>query len=132
MKIFISTVLVFYSLISVSQEKHSFGVKGGYQFIYPIFSHQFFAINIDTKLTGGAHGGFVYRNLLGKNVGLQLDVSHYQKGWVQDFDRDTADFRNSLNYNRLFFGTCVYLNLFKGKARMIFNLGPYVELIYSH
>ena len=115
---------------SYAQSKHSFGFKGGYHLVDQSFRFQFTRNTaLNTNFYGGLHGELFYRNILDKHVGLQLSIGRYEKGWVQDFERDSiSNFRQTITYNRFFFGSFFYTDLFKGRARIIMNLGPYVEL----
>ena len=72
----------------------------------------------------GYNGGFVFRYIAEKNVGMQAELNFSQRGWKES----TGMYSRQLNYIELPFLTHIYVG---NKNRVFFNLGPKISYLIS-
>ncbi len=126
----IAILLIFTSIVCVARAQRSYhptfdiGAKGGIT-----FSNQQFSPEVEQKTMMGFLGGICFRYSEEKLFGLLAELNIEQRGWEEDFDN------NSLNYKR----HLTYLNLpimthinFGGRVfRGFINLGPSIGYMLS-
>ncbi len=71
----------------------------------------------------GYNGGFVFRYISEKNVGMQAELNYSQRGWSEN-----SNYERQLNYIELPFLTHLY---FGNKTRFFFNIGPKISYLIS-
>lgn len=72
----------------------------------------------------GYNGGLVFRYIADKNVGFQVELNLFQRGWAEK----TGLYSRQLNYIELPFLTHFY---FGNKSRFFFNVGPKISYLVS-
>jgi len=72
----------------------------------------------------GLNGGFVFRYIAEKNVGMQAELNFSQRGWKEA----NGLYSRQLNYIELPFLTHIYVGR---KNRVFFNIGPKISYLIS-
>jgi len=72
----------------------------------------------------GFNGGFVFRYIAEKNVGMQAELNFSQRGWVEK----SGLYSRQLNYIELPFMTHIYVGK---KNRVFLNFGPKISYLIS-
>jgi hypothetical protein len=72
----------------------------------------------------GYNGGFVFRYIAEKNVGVQAELNFSQRGWSES----TGLYSRQLNYIELPFLTHIYIGK---KNRIFLNVGPKISYLLS-
>ena len=68
--------------------------------------------------------GLIFRYITEKNVGLQVELNYFQRGWKET----DSIYSRRLNYIELPFMTHIY---FGNKTRFFFNIGPKISYLLS-
>lgn len=116
---------------SFSQEKSYLGVKAGINFANGYFRNQFFSRNMQVGAKQGFNAGLMYKAIIGKHAGIQVDLGYIEKGWRQTFEDEVPDFVTDLNYGRIQFSSFFHFSLDKGRAKIYLSLGPFVDRLLS-
>jgi len=82
------------------------------------------AQNIDFNIIGG----FVFRHISEKSLGIQVELNYLQAGWNESLDSANT-YQRQLNYIQLPIMT--HINLGTGKTRIIVNIGSYLSFLIS-
>ena len=72
----------------------------------------------------GFNGGFVFRYIAEKNVGMQAELNFSQRGWTES----SGLYSKQLNYIELPFMTHIYIGK---KSRVFLNFGPKISYLIS-
>ena len=83
-----------------------------------------FSPSVNQEMLLGYNGGFIFRYITEKNVGLQVELNYFQRGWKET----DAIYSRRLNYIELPFMTHIY---FGNKTRFFFNIGPKISYLLS-
>lgn len=73
-------------------------------------------------------GGFVFKHIAQKGLGIQVELNYLQAGWNESLD-STSNYQRQLNYLQLPLMT--HVNIGAGKTRIVFNLGSYISFLIS-
>ncbi len=83
-----------------------------------------FSPSVNQEMLLGYNGGFIFRYITEKNVGLQVELNYFQRGWKET----DSIYSRRLNYIELPFMTHIY---FGNKTRFFFNIGPKISYLLS-
>jgi hypothetical protein len=83
-----------------------------------------FSPSVNQEMLLGYNGGFIFRHITEKNVGLQVELNYFQRGWKET----DSIYSRRLNYIELPFMTHIY---FGNKTRFFFNIGPKISYLLS-
>jgi len=83
-----------------------------------------FTPSVSQGLLQGYNGGFVFRYIAEKNVGMQAELNFSQRGWKES----SGLYTRQLNYIEIPFMTHIYMGK---KNRFFINLGPKVSYLIS-
>lgn len=72
----------------------------------------------------GYNGGFVFRYIAEKNVGMQAELNFSQRGWTES----SGLYSRQLNYIELPFMTHIYIGK---KSRFFLNFGPKISYLIT-
>jgi hypothetical protein len=83
-----------------------------------------FSPSVNQGMLLGYNGGVIFRHIAEKNVGLQVELNFFQRGWKET----DSIYSRRLNYIELPFLTHIY---FGNKTRFFFNIGPKISYLLS-
>jgi len=125
--IILITALCFSTIVSYTQiaftPETNLGIKLG-----NTLSRVGFNPNIDQGLNLGYTGGFVFKHISQKSLGIQLELNYLQAGWSENLD-STNTYSRRLDYIQIPFMTHVCFG--EGKTRFILNIGSYLSFLAS-
>lgn len=125
-------IIVIATIECYAQKSNYIGVKGGVNFTEGYFRNQFFVRTQEIAAKQGLNGFLVYRKVLGKYTGYQLEAGYIEKGWKQTFDGEQPAFITDLNYGRLQFSSYFHLPLWNEKTQLFLTLGPFIDRLVSN
>jgi hypothetical protein len=122
---FLITILCFTHLVAFSQStfipETNLGLKLG---------GTLSRVNFNPRINQGLHigytGGFVFKYIPQKSLGIQLELNYLQVGWNESLDSTNA-YSRSLDYVQVPFMTHACIG--QGNTRFLLNLGPYLSLL---
>jgi len=91
------------------------GLTGSEIYFYP---------TVKQNILFGSNGGFIFRYIAEKNVGIQAELNFSQRGWSE---KDTT-YARKLNYVEIPLMTHIYIGK---KNRFFVNLGPKISYLIS-
>ena len=83
-----------------------------------------FSPSVNQGMLLGYNGGLIFRHITEKNVGLQVELNFFQRGWKET----DSIYSRRLNYIELPFMTHIY---FGNKSRFFFNIGPKISYLLT-
>ncbi|MDR3129840.1 MAG: PorT family protein [Tannerellaceae bacterium] len=103
---------------NIPENERSFGVHGGY-----ILSNVAFVPKVPQSFTTGWRGGFSFRQITEKHLGVVAELSLSQQGWTE---KPLSAYNRSLTYLELPFLTHI---TFGDRFRFYLNLGPKIAFL---
>ncbi len=122
--IYTLTIFLFFTSITYGQQQllnpeHHIGAAGGVS-----ASMVFFRPYVNQTYLLNTTGGFVYRYINEKYMGLQAEINYSERGWRESND----NFIKKIDYIELPFMTHIY---FGDKVRFFVNIGPKIGYLIN-
>ena len=114
-------------IVVTTPYEYAYGVSSG-----ATFSSISFTPNVLQSMKQGITLGLTGRMLMGKNVGVQLELNYVQQGWKERYEDDDGKPLNEYNYSRLInyiqlpFHTRVQFNLAGDHVKWFACAGPQI------
>lgn len=126
LKIYFAIITVFiFGVQSIKAEKPQFVPETYFGLSFgETASMMYFKPTVKQSILTGYNGGFIFRYIGKKNLGVQAELNYSQRGWKES----DGLFSRQLNYIELPFMT--HFN-FGNHFRTFFNIGPKISYLYS-